>query len=404
MPALVETLETVAISRQPILSATGDVFGYELLHSGADADDPQSTARALSDTLLSVGLDELTDGHPAFLSMTRELLLSDACRVLPPAHAVFELDGTVAVDKELVTACRDLQGSGYSIALHGFTPKTPAEELLPFMRFVKVDAVATPAQERSQLARHLAHRGLRLIAERVGTRALVRDTQSVGFDLFQGFFFCEPLIVRSKPLPGRQLAYLNLLAALNKPTLTMGELEELVKHDASITLRVLQCVNSAAFGVRREISSLREALVLLGTGTIARWATIWAMAGLNSGPTEVVTMAVLRGRCCELMGDRLEQGTGADLFLLGLCSLLETMLGVPMLKVLEEMPLSAEIRMALLGAPGNERSLLDAVIAYERGNWEDAEQRCDLIGLPRDAAPRAYSDALRWAAKLSSGK
>lgn len=402
MPAIAEATETVRITRQPILSAGGEVFGYHLTHAAPGGNGVPGAARALTDSVLSVGLEQLTDGRPAFMNVTRELLLSDACRVLPPAAAVFEIESAIAVDEDVMKVCRDLQSSGYALALHGFTPKSEAEQLLPFVRFVKVDAVETPTAQKTSVARHLAHRGLRLIAEQVGTRELARDAQTAGFDLFQGFFFCEPLVLRARPLPGRQLAYLNLLAALNRPTLSMSELEDLIKRDGSLTIRVLQCVNSAAFGVRREISSLREALVLLGTGTISRWATIWALAALNTGPTEVVTMAVLRGRCCELMGDRLSEGTGADLFLLGLCSLLETMLNVPMARALEEMPLSAETRMALLGAPGAERSLLDGVIAYERGDWANSEQITGGLGLPPDAAARAYRDALRWAASLSS--
>lgn len=194
---------------------------------------------------------------------------------------------------------------------------------------------------------------------------------------------------------------MQLLSALSDPNLGMTDLEDLVKHDASLTMRVLRCVNSAAFGMHREVTSLREALVMIGTDTIAKWATVWAMAGLNSGPSEVVTLAILRARCCELMGDRLTSGCGADLFLLGLCSLPETMLGVPMIAALEELPLSAEIRTALLGPPGTERSVLDAVIAYERGDWDEAESITDILGLPPSLLPTAYAGALRWASDLS---
>ena len=408
MPTLTTATETLRIARQPILSSAGVIFGYKLLYGAAGNEiglaprEDAAAARVLTDALLGVGLERLTDGRPAFLSLTRTLLLSDACTLIPPAAAVLEIRGDITVDSDVIAACRDLQHRGYLLALDGFLPDSPSEQLLPYARFVKIDALATPARRRTAVAKRLRPQGLRLIAEKVETRKLAQATESAGYEFFQGFYFCQPPVLKAKSPPGRQLAYLNLLAMLSKSDLGMGELEDLIKHDASMTLRVLQCVNSAAFGVRREIGSLREALVLLGTNTIARWAMVWSMAGMNEGPTEVVTLAILRGRCCELMGDRLKRGNGANLFLLGLCSLLETMLGVPMIRAIEELPLAAEIRLALLGSPGAERTLLDAVMAHERGDWDRAERIADPLDLPAGTMDRAYNEALRWASDLSA--
>jgi EAL and modified HD-GYP domain-containing signal transduction protein len=190
------------------------------------------------------------------------------------------------------------------------------------------------------------------------------------------------------------------MSALRDPDLSMSDLEDLVKHDVSISFRVLRLVNSAAFATRRQVTVLREALMMVGTRTVATWVTVWAMAGLNTAPSEVAALAMMRARSCELIGDALD-GEGDRLFLLGLCSLLDTMLGIPLEAALEPLSLAPDLHAALTGSPGKERSILDAVIAYERGDWEEAEALVKALGLPASALSDSYREALRWASSLS---
>jgi EAL and modified HD-GYP domain-containing signal transduction protein len=198
-----------------------------------------------------------------------------------------------------------------------------------------------------------------------------------------------------------QVAHLRLLSALNQPRVTMDELEELVKQDAVLSLRVLQCINSAAYAIRREVHSIREALVFLGMGPIRKWASVWCLAKLNVGSTsELATMAMLRARACELLARDLEEVDANEMFLVGLCSLMDAMAGRPMKDALAELPLSDRARKALLGERNPLRSVLDAVMAYETGSWEDAlasEFVTDELILPR-----AYGSALAWARELSA--
>jgi EAL and modified HD-GYP domain-containing signal transduction protein len=181
----------------------------------------------------------------------------------------------------------------------------------------------------------------------------------------------------------------------------MDELEELVKQDAVLSLRVLQCINSAAFAIRREVRSIREALVLLGMGPIRKWASVWCLAKLNVGGTsELATLAMLRARACELLAEDATDIDANEMFLVGLCSLLDAMLSLPMHEALAELPLSEPARNALLGERNPLRAILNAVMAYEVGSWEQAltsEFVTDELILPR-----AYSSALVWARELSA--
>src|SRR5215470_12992301 len=400
-----DSRNTVCVARQPILDLAGRVYGYELLYrSSADAasctaDGDTAGARTLSDAVLALGLDVLTNGRLAFMNFTRSLIMNGAATLLPPTSMVIEVLETIEVDDELIETCRGLHARGFALALDDFVPGSPSEAIIPFASFVKVDVLAIPPIERKKLAQRLVPRGIRMIAEKVETAEIVEEAKAHGYRLFQGYYFCKPKTFATSALPGRHLAYLGLLGALNREDLGVDELEDLVKHDVSLSYRVLRSVNSWLYGLRHEVTSIRHALVLLGIDQIRKWASVWLLAGLNStGTQETVNVAIIRARCCELIGDQLAGlEEGQSFFLLGLCSLLDVVLGRPMEEALKEMPLPAAINDALLGETNQARYVLDAVLAYEQGQWTEAAEAMQTLRLPEDLMPNVYADALRWA-------
>lgn len=403
----------VCVARQPILDARKRVFGYELLYRAARTDTSwaggpgnQASARVLNDALLSLGLDTLTSGKFAFLNVSEQVLLQDVITVLPPDGIIVELLENIPVTPEVVEACRSLQRRGYAIALDDYTPGCSAEELLPYAKYVKIDLLLTPPEQLVPLSSQLLAKGLRLLAEKVETAESFETAHKAGCSLFQGYFFCRPTTYSKGAIAPRRIAYLRLLAALNKPNVTSAMLEEIIKQDASFSYRVLRSANSAAFGLRQTVRSIQEALILIGQDRVRKWASIWAMAGLSDGATsELVNITILRARCCELLGQTSKYDSGdSDHFLLGLCSLLDVILGRPMDVALEDLPLSAATRAALLGDDNPERHILDAVTAYERGAWEAAAQAALRGGIDGDRLPEAYAGALRWVGSLTRGE
>jgi len=385
------------------------VFGYELLYRAQALDRSCTTSgdlaasRVLTDAILAIGLDALTGGSPAFFNFTRQLLVDEAALLLPAQGVVIEIREDIAVDADVVNACRGLHAQGYALALDDFVEGSGAEALLPYVRFVKLDVLDTPATVWQPLARRLASPSLRIVAERVETVDVVSQARDAGCTLFQGDYFCRPATQSATALPARRLAYLNLFTALNRPGLTIATLEDLVKRDVSLTVRILRSINSAAFGVGTDITSLRHALVLLGVQHVRKWASVWAMAGVNSGSTpELVSVALLRARSCEVIGEAWSGAdAGAELFLLGMCSMLDAILNQPIENAISGLQLTRGVRDALLGRTNGMRSVLDAVIAHEQGNWDRAATTLRGLGLSESLLPAAYADALRWAREIS---
>jgi EAL and modified HD-GYP domain-containing signal transduction protein len=402
-----DSRDGVFVARQPILNRTGQVFGYELLYrAGSDAQfcttsTDLAASRVLSDTVLNIGLDTLTAGRKAFMNVGRTTLLSGHATLLPAKAVVLEVLESVTVDEPVLQVCRSLRGKGYSIALDDYVPGTSADRLLPYANFVKVDVLNTSRDEWVAIRRSMPS-SVTMLAEKVETAEVHEDLLAIGYHLFQGYYFCRPKMFKGGALSSHRLAYAQLLMALNDEHVTVSQVEDLIKHDASLSYRVLRCINSAAYGIRRQIQSIRQAVVLLGLDQVRKWASVWALAGLNEGASaELVTVAIVRARACELLAQSaMPYEQSSEYFLLGLCSLLDVILKRPMAEALSELPLSDAIRRALLGEDNRPRQVLDTVIAYERASWAEASARCAAAGLSMALLPGAYADALRWANEM----
>jgi EAL and modified HD-GYP domain-containing signal transduction protein len=280
-------------------------------------------------------------------------------------------------------------------------PGSPAGALLPFVTFVKLDVLSLAPDLVARTTARLLSRGLTVIAEKVETADALAAARAAGCTLFQGYHFCKPVNFSGQSLPASHLAQMRLMTALYRPSVSLSAIEDLLKHDASLTYRVLRTVNSAGFGLRREVRSIQEALLLLGLDQVRKWASVWMLAGANRGPSELVTQAVLRGRTSELVGQAFGRPDGgASFFLLGLCSLLDVVLKQPMARLVEALPLEAEIKGALLGEQNEPRQVLDAVMHYTQGDFALAAACAKVLGVGEGVLAAAHAEALRWEREL----
>lgn len=400
------------VARQPILNAAGRVVAYELLYRGSleaescTADSDRASAQVLTDGLLAFGLPALANGKLLFINFTRHWLVEDAAFLLPSPYFVLELTEDIPADDDTIDACRRLHAAGYAIALDDFEEGSAAEAFLPWASYVKVDVLATPPERVASLMARLKGRPLRMLAEKVETQAVADWSAKLGFELFQGYYFARPATMTTRALPPQRVAYLDLLAAVNQPEITLEQLETLVKRDPALSHRVLRCLQSASYGLRRDVSSIREALLLLGIEPVRRWASVWALAGLNGdGSPEVISMALIRARTCEQAASRQwGPAAGEPYYLLGLCSLLDVLLEQSIAVAVADLPLQPLVREALLGTPGPARALLNCTIAYEQGDWVRAVDAAHEAGLDMVTVADAYGEALHWALALADAQ
>jgi c-di-GMP-related signal transduction protein len=396
------------VARQPIFDREEKVFGYELLFrdglENAFTGDKDEASRATLDRSLLMGLDVLCDGRRAFVNCTRDTLIKGLVTLLPPTLTVVEVLETVAADREVVAACRSLKDAGYMIALDDYVADDPREALVEIADIIKVEMQLTTEEQRSVLMKKFEPLLCRMLAEKIETRAEFARARDQGFVYFQGYFFRRPETLNIRDMSANQMNYLRLLQEVARPELDLEELEKLVKAEASICYRLLRYLNSAMFGFQSEIHSVRHALSILGERDVRRWVRLVAAVGAGQDKTsDLVLSALVRGRFGELLSPQVRHGE-SDLFLLGLLSLIDAMMEMPMARVLEKIPLDHATKAALLGQHSVLRPVFQLMLAHESGDWDAAVELSESLHLDSDNVAEMYWQAQHWAREVSSGE
>ena len=401
----------VFVARQPIFDRRKKVYGYELLfRSGVENACPPTDGTAASRHVLHVawldlGLATLTGPKPAFVNFTQDLIEAGFVASLPPESLVVELLESIEPTDGVVRACRELKQHGFILALDDFIYRPDLEPLIALADIVKIGfGECDPAEQCAQV-RRLASQSPKLLAEKVETAEDLEQAEALGFDYFQGYFFCRPEIVQGRALTGSRVTCLKLLQAVSRAELQLDEIERVIESDVSLTHRFVKYLGSAAFPWRAPITSVHQALVLLGEAQTRRWVTLISLGEMATGkPAELLVNSAVRAKCCdELAGEVGLADRKAALFLMGAFSLIDTMLDQPMADVLAQLPLDDDLKTALEGRPTALRRVLDFVEALERGEWDTCRTLGAELGLKDATVTTIYRDAVAWAMESFGG-
>ena len=390
-------------ARQPILDKQQRLFGYEVLYrplrldASASVSPDAATATVSVHSVLDIGLDTLAGSAQVFFNVTRQVLAQRLYEFLPPERVVLEVLEDVEVDAELVQDIERAKQLGYRIALDDFVLSGPTATLVMLADVIKVEV---PALDEDGLRRHaeeLARPGLKLLAEKVETREIQICCLDAGYDLFQGYYFARPEIVAGMHVPADRVLLMRLLAEVQSPAATIQSIEELVVANASLAFKLLRYVNSALHGLTQPIQSIRHAIMMLGLDRVRTCASMLLLAGFESKPQQLVLTALMRARCCQLIGSRFSRGDSHKLFTVGLLSMMDAFLDRPMEELLSGLPLAGDIRAALTDRSGPLGSALEAAIAFEGKD----EQGLIANGFGADEWNACCVEALNWTNDIS---
>ena len=400
------TAQHVFIARQPIFDTNRTRVAYELLyraHRDATQALGMSETHMCGDTalhaVLSIGLDRLTAGTTAFVNITRDHLLGELYRIFDPTAVVLELLETVDGDAAVVDACERAVADGYRLALDDYDGRASLDPLLRFASIVKLDVLGKTAEELAPTVTHLKGLGLTVLAERVETAEMLHICETLGCVLFQGYVFSRPETLDGRAVHVQHATMFNILALLNEPAVTDMALEEAFSSHPSLSLSLLRIVNSASLGAR-SVDSIPYAIRLIGREALSRWMLIILIAtvgGQSPVAHEAVVNALVRGRFCETVTAHGLTGDPSARFLVGLLSRMDALLGLPMASVLERLPVSVDVRDALLTGTGPHAPLLRLADAYERGEWAQVEADDNVVIALRAELAGMYADAALWA-------
>jgi EAL and modified HD-GYP domain-containing signal transduction protein len=387
----------IFITRQPIYDKNMQAVAYELFFQSFVEDDRQidyddATTEVLVNSLIEIGLPNIAETKPAFISISPKYVRGDLPIPLGQQHVVLQIQQRFTEEDNAYTALETLtEKDGYPLALEDFVFTEGDLKLAKLADFIKIDISRLSQEEIEQQLSLLKPLDVKLVAEKIATQADFKRCQNYGFDYFQGYFFCEPNVIKGHRTPTSRLAVLHLLAELQNPEVSFERLEDLITKDVSLSYRILRYINSAQYNLQRKVDSIHQAITLLGLRTIKTWITIIAQSKFDDKPYELMITSLIRARLCELLADAMGE-SNESLFVVGLFSTLDALLDKPMDEVLQELPLTDEVNDAILNHQGPMGQILHSVIAYEQGDWEQISD----LGLDNQSLKNAYLEAIQW--------
>lgn len=386
------------IARQPIVDAEVRVVGYELLYraqsSGpmAGFDGETATATVAINTLLDLGLSAVAGEHPVFVNLTRAFFERELYLALPSSRVVLEVLEDVEPDDRMVAMMRRARSLGYRVALDDYVHDGRMARLVAEADIVKVEALDLDERGLRETADALRRPGLTLLAEKIETRERFEAARDAGFELFQGWFYARPDLLRRRTLQADRATLLQVLTAIENPDVDFEQIGSLIERNLALSHKLLRYVNSALFTLPQEVDSVRHACSMLGLERVRTCVMLLLLSEVDDKPRELMFNALSRARMCQLLAPQQRSEVEQRYFTVGLFSLLDAYLDQTLEQLLEEIPLAEDVKRAILERAGETGAALDAVVACERADWQALESG------PIDPKhlQRLYVSALEW--------
>jgi len=393
-------------ARQPILDKSKKLFAYELLFRDSldnvfpDIDGDEATSKIIEASQFNMGISEFTGNKPAFINFTLETLTQGYPEMLTPDEVVVEILETIKPGKKLLALCKDLHKKGYTLALDDYEHQSVWAHFYPFIKIIKIDIQQSSIDDIKEVLTAIKdHPHIQMLAEKVETYEEYDQMLQLGFDYFQGYFFARPEMVKTKSLSPSQMAMAELLYETSKTELDLNSITSVFERDVSLSYKLLRYANSAIFKRRNEISTIKQALVILGSGELKRFiGLMFAVTANPDKPSELINMAMTRAKFCELVAQDIRSQLDISIaFLTGLLSMIDAILDEDMASVLEKLPLSQDIKEPLLTKKGVMAALIKLVELIEQAQWEKTSLVMDKLKLDKDKVIEHYNQAVTWA-------
>ncbi len=395
----------IFIGRQPILDSDRQTFGYELLyrngpHTAMLSESPDDATRCVIErALLQWGMEKIIGNRFGLINASASLIVAGLHRTMPPEGIIFEICESTPFDDPTYDALVGARHDGYHFALDNVTRLSDlvGSRLLPHASIVKIelcDALESEIPRLIEVARERAP-GVLVAAEKVETAADFARCLEFGFDLFQGYFFAEPEVLKRPARPANVASAMALLAEMQRTDIDIDRTVELVGSDPSLTFRLMAIANSSAFGLDRRVDSLRHTVILLGLGQVRRMAGLIASSTEGGASEELIRLGATRAR---MIGSLVPGGAASSIgFTVGLLSVTDAIYHTPMSELVRELPLSTEIASALVDGTGALGRALDIVRACEAG---DVARLAELDAGSFEHLRLMYAEAIEWADDL----
>ena len=395
----------IFLARQAIYDKQSKSIAYELLYRDSNTNvfnfniDEDEATRKLILNSITMGLKELTQDKIAFINFTNRLLLDEMPSIFDKDKIVIEILESVKPTKEVMMVLHKLKRKGYKLALDDVNYSSSYWAFGNLIDIYKIDFIQTTKEEREELVEsiRILNPKAKLLAEKVETQEEYEEAKENGYSYYQGFLFSKPLMMMGKDLPIRNCACFKLLSELLDTDFQVSQVETLIKSDLGISYKLIKMLNSASFDFVQKISSIKQAIMLIGREELRKWLTIIAMSEMQSSNEEEITKSIImRARFCELIAEEYFWEDKAKCFLAGLFSNLDTYMKKSMSEIVEELPVEEELKEALLGKENNIYKIIKLVEAYEKIDKCEIERLSKELMVKSEQLVNLYIESVNW--------
>ena len=393
-------MNNLFIARQAIYDNQNAVIGYELLYRNSDvnkavfSDGNQASCETIINSFMHIGIDKLMGSSLAFINLPHDFIVNETLTPMFEEQTVLEVLEDVEPGENIINGIKRLKNQGYRIVLDDFVFK---EELIPLVEladFIKIEVNNKNAAGIQQQLDYIKDYDVKIIAEKVETLEIYNICVDMQFEYMQGYYFSRPQIIKQKNVQTNKAVALNLMQQLQDPQADYDKLETILSQDVALSYKLLRYINSAEFTLRREIDSLKDAVVLLGIKNVKNWVSLLLMSkALGNKPNELIVTAMVRAKMCELLAEKFNPKIKSQMFIIGLFSILDVLMDTPMIELLDTIILSGSIKLALLDRYGEPGEIYNQVLLYENNEWDELSK----TGVEAAEFSHAYIEAVLWA-------
>ncbi|NKF06228.1 HDOD domain-containing protein [Clostridium gasigenes] len=397
----------IFLARQAIYNKNTKIVAYEILYRNSlknefDKNQKQEEATyKVMQNISSFGLNILTKNKLAFINFPEEVINSNMATLLPPNKVIIEVLETVEPTKEIIANLKFLRHKGYTIALDDISTYKQVEGFLGVIDIVKIDYKLSNKAERINIIQKLKNKNIKMLAEKIETENEMIEAKSLGFDYFQGYYFSKPTVMESEDIAAKNRTIFYVIIELMKEDYDINRMENLIKSDIGLTYKFIKFINSAYFSFIQEVSSIKNAVMLIGTNELRKWLCIISISEMNSNiGEEHANNIIIRARMCELISENKGYNDKDLAFMVGLFSDIHMLMDKSLIDVVEELPIGKEGKAALLGEDNIYSDILNLVIAYENMDEEKIQIISSKTKVNIDKLGEIYLASIEWGSKL----
>lgn len=396
----------ILFARQGVYDQKKNIIAYELLFdkSISPNKDREEAELQLICNFGTVGISTFTNKKKAFINFSEIALLEDIPSLLGKDIIVVELLDKFIINSETRKAIEELKEDGYTIALRDTNNIVKIKSFDNLIDIYKIDFSKTSKEERKTLIKaiKIINSKATFMASNIVKEEEYKEAMEDKYDYFQGTYFGEVSIIKDKDMSIRNVNRFNIIIELLNDDFEMGKIEHIIRSDVGISYKLMRFLNSSIFAFVQKISSIRQAIMLLGREELRKWLTLIIISEMQLDKNEELSNnTIIRGRFCELIASKVDKEKKELAFLVGLFSNLDLFTGKKMSEIVKELPIEDKAKEALLGNDNIFKSILSLVKSYEVMDMDRIDSLSTKIQIEKNDLLQLYLDSIDWLNQLT---